>query len=85
MEDFNGGFRIHTEQECDDTLTAVREAADLIPRKTKGDGATFVGSIPVVQALIFAKECGSAVGTREWAEYARKKMDGEFKRLKVER
>jgi hypothetical protein len=43
-----------------------------------------MGSVPAVQALIWAKECGAAVGTREWAEYASAKMsDGDFKRFKV--
>jgi hypothetical protein len=84
VEDFNGGFRIHTEQLCDDTLQAVHDAGDLIPKKTAADGARYMGSVPVVQALIWSKECGAAVGTREWAEYARKKMEtGGFSKLKA--
>lgn len=84
VEDFNGGFRIHTEQDCDDTLAAVHAAGDLIPRHTKVGGARYAGSVPVVQALIWAKECGAAVGTREWAEYANRKMNGGgFEKLKA--
>lgn len=84
MEDFNGGFRIHTEQNCDDTIRAVHDASDLLPRRTAGDGARYMGSVPVVQAYIWAKECGAAVGTREWTEYAAKKLDnGTFSRLRA--
>lgn len=82
--DFNGGFHIVTEQNCDDTIEAVHDAHSLIPKKTKVDGARYAGSVPAVQALIWAKECGSAVGTREWADYAAAKMkDGDFKKFKV--
>jgi len=82
--DFNGGFHIVTEQNCDDTISAVQDAGSLIPRKTKADGARYAGSVPVVQALVWSKECGAAVGTREWSEYAATKMkDGDFKKFKV--
>jgi hypothetical protein len=58
----------------------------MLPKKTAGGGARYMGSVPVVQAAIWAKECGAVVGTREWAEYARKKMEnGGFNRLKVHR
>lgn len=86
VEDFDGGFRIHTEQNCDRTIEAVHQSGDMLKRKTKADGARYAGSVPVVQALIWAKECGCPVGSREWAEYAAKKLNnGEFSKLKVQR
>lgn len=83
--DTSTGFQIKHVQKCDDTLRAVHDAAELIPKKTKADGVRYSASVPVVQALIWAKECGCAVGTREWVAYAEKKMRGEFSKLKVKR
>jgi hypothetical protein len=56
----------------------------MIQKRTKADGARYMGSVPAVQAYIWAKECGAAVGTREWADYAAAKMgSGDFKKFKV--
>lgn len=83
--DFNGGFRIVTEQKCDETIKAVHEAVDYFPGRSKADGVRFAASVPVVQALIWAKECGAAVGTRPWILYAEKKLKTDFKKLRVQR
>lgn len=42
------------------------------------------GRIPFVVAEQWARESGSRIGTKEFAEYAKKKMmDGEFAKLRV--
>ena len=79
------GFQIKHYQKCDDTVRAVHDAAELLPKKTKGDGVRYTGSVPVVLALVWAKECGMPVGTKEWIAYADKKMKGEFSKLRVRR
>jgi len=84
VEDFDGGFRIVEEQQCDDTIEAVKLAGENLPRKTRADGARYMGSAPLIVARIWAKMCGSAPGTREFAEFARKQLtSGEYAKLKV--
>lgn len=42
------------------------------------------GRIPFVVAEQWERECGSAIGTKGFAEYAKRKMmDGEFAKLRV--
>jgi len=43
-----------------------------------------IGSIPLIVAETWAKECGAAVGTKEFAEYAKRKlMDGDFAKFRI--
>ncbi len=43
-----------------------------------------VGSIPLIVAEQWAKECGAAIGTKEFAEYAKRKlMDGDFAKFRI--
>lgn len=43
-----------------------------------------VGSIPMIVAEQWAKECGEAIGTKAFAEYAKKKlMDGDFAKFRI--
>lgn len=82
--DFDGGFHIVTEQDCSATINAVRAASDIIPRKTKADGARYAGSVPVVKAHEWAKECGFPVGSHGWVDYATKKLNSsEYKHLRA--
>ena len=34
----------------------------------------YLGSVDILTAEVWAKECGAAVGTKEWAAYAKKKL-----------
>lgn len=80
------GFQIVTHQRADATVQAVHDAASLIPRKTKADGVTYLGSVPLIQAQIWARECGKPIGTSEWKEYATKKIKSrDFLKLRVAR
>lgn len=84
--DTDTGFNIVAEQDCTDVLQGVKDAGYLLPKKTKGDGARYMGSIPLVFAQQWAKECGAKIGTKEFSEYAFKKMlSGEFAKLRVDR
>jgi hypothetical protein len=43
-----------------------------------------LGSIPFVIADQWSRECGAAIGSKEFAEYAKKKlMSGEFSAFKI--
>lgn len=83
--DTDKGFVIERSQRADATIQAVKEAGNHMGRKTAGDGSRYLGSVPLIVCEIWAKECGSSVGTREFLEYANKKLhSGEFAKLKVD-
>lgn len=43
-----------------------------------------IGSIPLIVAEQWAKECGAGVGTKEFAAYAKRKlMDGDFAKFRI--
>lgn len=43
-----------------------------------------IGSIPFVIADQWSRECGAGIGSKEFAEYAKKKlMSGEFSAFKI--
>lgn len=43
-----------------------------------------IGSIPLIIAEQWAKECGAGVGTKEFAAYAKRKlMDGDFAKFRI--
>lgn len=66
-------------------MDAMKDYGDVLDRgKTGAAGAKMIGSIDEVTASIWAVECGAAVGTREFAAYAKKKLASpEFKRFRV--
>ena len=82
--DTPNGHAIVTTQQCDDTIRAVHEARDFFPKRTKGDGARYLGSVPLIVCQIWAKECRSAIGTKEFRDYATKKLtSGDYSRFKA--
>lgn len=82
--DTDDGFRIVRTQECDDVIEGVHHASSATKKDV--DGARYLGSVPLIVCEIWSKECGAAPGTREFAEYAKKKiMSGEFAKLRVDR
>ena len=50
-----------------------------------GRSNRLVGRIDMVTAEMWSRECGAAIGTREFAAYCKKKiMDGDFSKFRVE-
>lgn len=48
-------------------------------------GLTYLGSIDPITAANWSRECGAAIGTREFAEYAKKKlMSGDFAHFRAD-
>jgi hypothetical protein len=71
-------------QDSDEIVRAVHAARDMVRRDTGPAGSRFLGSVPILLAQLWARECGAAVGTREWAQYARNKLlSDEFRDLRV--
>jgi hypothetical protein len=58
--------------------------AELAP-SMHGEAATrYVGSVDAETAATWARECGSAIGTAEFAAYLKKKLqDGDFAKFRV--
>ncbi len=68
----DGNLIISKTQNVDELLRAINflEA----PRNTYGKSLKYLGSIPNVLALEWAKECGHPLYSKEWKEYSLKKL-----------
>jgi len=62
--------------------TGVIEAVQGMTEHARGKSMYYLGSIPLILAQQWARECGHAIGTKEFAEFAKKRlMDRDFARL----
>jgi hypothetical protein len=68
-------FHLHTEQDGDETASAVREVQEYGKRSKEG-GVQYLGSLPILACQVMARESGTKVGSREFNEYATKKLKG---------
>ncbi len=76
--DEDGNITRETHQDTNRVVEAVHGMRD----HAKGDDMYFLGSVPVVIAREWARTCGAAIGTREFAEYAKKQlMDSDWAKL----
>lgn len=66
-------------------MQAMKDYGDVLEKHKSGAvGAKLIGSVDEVTAGKWAVECGAAIGTREYAMYAKKKLaSAEFKRFRV--
>jgi hypothetical protein len=72
--------RVRKVQDCEPVLDGVKMARDM----PTGQMYRHVGSIPLVIASQWTKECGAAPGTKEFSEYAKKKlMSSDWAYLRV--
>lgn len=83
--DSNGtNFHIVKRQNVQQILEAAKDAAEILRPNTGPAGGKYLGTVPVLVAQQWAKECGAAIGSREWAHYAKTKLkDGTWARLRV--
>lgn len=71
-------------QDVQGILDAAKDAAETLRPNTGPVGSKYLGTVPVLIAQQWAKECGASVGSREWAIYAKGKLrDGTWSRLRV--
>ena len=67
-------------------LEAVKMSSDIEAPVRNDRGMLHLGSIDHVTARMWSLECGAAVGTREFAKFAKKKLQsGEFAKFAVKR
>lgn len=62
-----------------DAIAGLRE--HIVPNTGPAQGK-YLGTVPNIIAVQWAKECGAAIGTKEWGKYAKTKLaDGTWKKL----
>ena len=71
--DDNGVFHLVSSQDGDATAQGVKEHAQRMA-KSKEDGVQYLGSLPLLACQVMAKESGTKIGTREFTDYATKKL-----------
>ena len=82
MFEDDGKLKIVRSQDVQPILEANKRAQNSeLDRKSEMRRA---GSIPYVIAEQWSRECGAAIGTKEFGEYVKKKlMDGDWAKLRV--
>ena len=83
VTDADGKVARQVVQDAQGIVDGIAAARDIIkPRTAPGDG-TWVGTVPIILAQTWAKECGAPIGTKEFNQYLMKKLlDGEFAKLR---
>lgn len=77
-------FHFVKEQNVDAMLPAIHELRDMVRKDTGPGRGRFLGSVPILVAQIWAKESGTAIGTREWLKYAKMKLkSSDWQKLRV--
>jgi hypothetical protein len=86
--DSDGSFTHYRSVDAQPIVDAVKERSSLITkadRRKAKNGAVYLGSVDMITAGNWAKECGCAIGTKEYNAYAKKKLQsGEWNHFKAE-
>ena len=82
--DPDGRLVIRRSQDVESLIALNKHEAEVAP-SMHGDAAVRkVGSIPFVVAEQWSRECGAAIGSKEFALYCKRKlMDGDFAAFRV--
>lgn len=81
---FDADGRIHfvKSQDVEPIMDAMKDYKDVIGRERNKNGAKLVGSIDTLTAANWARESKTKIGTKEFAQYAKKKLqDRDFRRF----
>lgn len=77
-------IQVARSQDVSGILKEIHELRDHVPSMHGDAKARWVGSIPLVIAEQWSRECGAAIGTHEYAGYIRKKLsDPDYKKLLI--
>jgi len=82
--DSDGKLVIRRTQDVESLIALNKHEAETAP-SMHGDAAVRkLGSIPFVIAEEWSRECGAAIGSKEFALYCKKKlMDGDFAAFRI--
>lgn len=85
--DDKGNISIRRTQKAEHVVDALNTLrAEGAGRRALGGAGRYVGSVPLVLAAEWAKECGAAIGTKEFLAYCRRKLqDHDNAKLLVNR
>lgn len=86
-EDFDlidGKIHIRRTQDVQSLIDLNKYEAEAAPSMFGQARVRKVGSIPFVVAETWSRECGAAIGTKEFALYCKRKlMDGDFAKFRI--
>jgi len=78
MIEQDGKLHVQRKQDVESIIARNKFEAETAPSMYGDAAIRKVGSIPLTIAETWSRECGAAIGTREFALYCKKKlMDGE--------
>jgi len=84
VADERGNVRVVHRSDSQPVVDAVKAYSEMGTRRTKA-GTRYLGSVDPILATVWARECGAAVGTKEFAAYAKKKLlSGNYTKLRAE-
>lgn len=67
-------------------IRAIPHYAEIVNSERDRTGRLYYGSVDLLTAQNWAKECGSPIGRKEWLAYSKKKlMSGEFAKFRAPR
>lgn len=73
-------------QEVDSVFDGVKMVGEVENATRDTNGRLYLGSIDPITAANWARECGAAIGTKEFAQFAKKKlMSNEFSKFRAPR
>ena len=82
----DGMMIIEKSYNAEPIIEAVKMSSEIETPSRNNRGMLHLGSIDPLTARNWSKECGAAIGTKEFAAYAKKKLQsGEFSRFAVKR
>ena len=80
----DGKIHINRQQDVRSLIDLNKHEAEVNPSMFGTARVRKIGSIPLVVAETWARECGAAIGSKEFAEYAKKKlMSGDWNAFKI--
>lgn len=73
----DGAVVVRRQVDAEPIFDALKDYADIIPKgKTGAAGARMFGALDPVTCAIFQKESGLRLGTKEFAQYVKKRIAG---------
>lgn len=79
-----GRLVINRSEDVTNLIEVNKHEAETAPKMSGHAAVRKVGSIPAVIAEQWSRECGAGIGTKEFAQYCKKKlMDGDFAAFRV--
>ena len=80
----DGKLHINRQQDVRSLIDLNKHEAEVNPSMFGAARVRKIGSIPLVVAETWSRECGAAIGSKEFAEYAKKKlMSGDWNAFKI--